>query len=350
MSIYRLLFLAFMVFTSGCFQHKVKPVPLFGPHAQKVAIADTHWVEPQLPVEIKQTSENAKAKQSTHVFRVVTKKPDMFNQLRVQGPLNITLSTNASSPRIVLKGDLADLALVRFSVKNGTLSIISQKTKPVHTPLDIQIDAPSDLRSLVYDGAGSIVGHHIRTDAAFVSINNSGNTHLDGQINLSNIIVKGKGQVEIQGVSGQNVQISLIGKPKVQLTGMAEMASLDVQGKAEFSFYWAKAGRLMVRAKEGASRIRIAGAVAYLDVELWGKAQFNGRYLRAERTFIKTHDHAIAEIVTTSRQHTLALDASDIHFYNLPSTRMDFMAKNGAVLDMRDWELRDEQEYTRYNR
>jgi hypothetical protein len=85
-------------------------------------------------------------------------------------------------------------------------------------------------------------------------------------------------------------------------------------------------------------------------VELWGVAQFKGRYLRAQRSFVKTHDKSVAEISTVNHQSNLATDASDIYYYNIPNTRADFMAYNGSVLDMREWDRADMQNFNRYNK
>ena len=158
-------------------------------------------------------------------------------------------------------------------------------------------------------------------------------------MNLNKLRCMGGGYTEIRGVSGQDLAIKLKGKPRVQLTGVADLASLDVDGDGVFSFYWLKSETLMVRARHGA-RIQLAGIANVLNVELWGKSQFNGRYIRATRTFVKTHDRALAELTTTRYQHTLALDASDIYFYKLSLYRMDNMAQNGSVLDMRDGDLK----------
>ncbi|MDP1614549.1 MAG: hypothetical protein Q8L68_01995, partial [Methylococcales bacterium] len=56
-----------------------------------------------------------------------------------------------------------------------------------------------------------------------------------------------------------------------------------------------------------------------------------------KESFVKTHDHAIAEVTTLKHQHSLASDASDIYFYKVPKTKADFMAFNGSVLDMHEW-------------
>ena len=99
-----------------------------------------------------------------------------------------------------------------------------------------------------------------------------------------------------------------------------------------------------------AAKIQLAGIVNRLEVELWGAARFKGRYLRAQRSFVKTHDKSVAEISAVNHQSTLATDASDIYYYNIPDTRADFMAFNGSVLNMREWSLYELQEFTRYNK
>ena len=115
------------------------------------------------------------------------------------------------------------------------------------------------------------------------------------------------------------------------------------------SMYWIKSKMLIVRGR-GAAFIQLAGVADRLDVELWGKAQFHGRYLRANNAFVKTHNQSLAEIAAVNKQHTLASDNSDIHFFNIPSMKTDFMAFNGAVLDMRDWNMPLMQEYNQYNK
>jgi hypothetical protein len=161
--------------------------------------------------------------------------------------------------------------------------------------------------------------------------------------------IKGSGLTQISGISSQNLQLHLQGTPKIQLVGMANLANLNVEGSPSISFYWVKTETLTIRAREG-SRIQLAGAVNRLDVELWGHAHFKGRYLRAQRSFVKTHDHSVAEISVANHQSNLATDSSDIYYYNLPNTRADFMAFDGSVLDMREWNRAVMRDYTRYNK
>ena len=288
-------------------------------------------------------------------FKQRTDSYPFFDHVYVDAPVNVTLHTGHQGYHVTLQGEAGDLEQMQTAVKNGVLYVtLGQHHAQVLKPhlhyghVNINIETQT-LRGLTYRGKGTVIGHGIRTQNMDVWIKNPKETLLDGQIDLNKLTVIGDGYTQISGVSSQNLAVKLIGKPKVQLTGMAAMTSLDMQGKGMFSFYWVKGNALIVRARQGA-RIQLAGITELLDVELWGGSRFNGRYLRATRTFVKTHDHALAELMTTSRQHTLALDASDIYFYNLSPYRTDYMAQNGAVLDMRDWELEMAQEYTNDNK
>ena len=116
-----------------------------------------------------------------------------------------------------------------------------------------------------------------------------------------------------------------------------------------FSLSWVKTPTLIVRGSNKAF-IQLAGIANKLDVELWDFSQLNARYLRARRAFVKTHDNSVAKISTTSHQHLLATDASDIRQYNLPAMKTDFMAMEGAILDMRAFNTAFVEEPTPYNK
>jgi hypothetical protein len=143
--------------------------------------------------------------------------------------------------------------------------------------------------------------------------------------------------------------LNVSGKTKVKLVGMANLEYLELNDNAFISLYWIKSPTLTVRG-HGKTVIQLAGMVNRLDVELWDKARFKGRYLRADRAFVKTHGRSVAEISAVKRQHTLASDKSDILFYNIPTLKTDFMAYDGAVLDMRDLRSPYIKEYDEYNK
>ncbi|CAM2873793.1 Protein of uncharacterised function (DUF2807) [Legionella steigerwaltii] len=268
-----------------------------------------------------------------------------FNQVVVDGPFSVNLHTGYKEPQVILSGDARDLATVKAEVKQNTLYLtMGNPHGPVYADVRGQF-----LNRLMAQGVPLIRGSQIRTSVLDVYLVKTGNVRLGGSIGLRVLDVKGKGLVQIGGISSQNLQIHLQGDPKVQLEGVANLANLSMYGNAWLSLYWVRTDNLTVRAKQK-STIQLAGAVNRLDVELWGNARFKGRYLRAQRSFVRTHGHSVAEISVAKHQSNLATDASDIYYFNLPTTRADFMAFDGSVLDMREWNQAELKDFTRYNK
>lgn len=271
-----------------------------------------------------------------------------FNQIIARGRLNVDLHTGYARPQVLLRGAASDLMQIVAKVQNGTLLVQIGEGYPRCGPVSVEIRGQF-LNAFTYQGGGVITGSRLRSGLLDLTIDNPGNTTLGGDIFLRKLDIRGSGNVQISGVHANYLQLSMHGKPHVQLVGVANLSTVNLGGDGWFSMYWVKSDKLTIRARDKAF-MQLAGITNVVEVELWGNAQFKGRYLRANRAFVKTHDHAVAELSAVKRQHTLATDASDIYFYNLPQMRTDFMAYNGAVLDLRDWSFYSLQEYTRYNK
>lgn len=280
----------------------------------------------------------------TTAYRAVAR----FNQVDVSGRINVCLHTGYKKPQLILKGDPRDLAQVHTTVSQNTVYISVGKGFPQFGPLHADIRGQF-LNRFKYVGAGTIVGRQLHTSSLDIDVNNSETMRLAGSIGLRKLTLSGSGSTQINGISRQNLQVHLIGSPRVQLTGFTSLSQLTVDGNGWLSLYWVKSNELTIRAKQGA-KIQLAGAVNRLDLQLWGTAQFKGRYLRVQRSFVKTHNKSLAELSSVNHQSTLATDASDIYYYNIPNTRADFMAFNGSVLNMREWSQFDTQDFTRYNK
>lgn len=271
-----------------------------------------------------------------------------FNRVMIEGRINVNLHTGYAKPQIILRGDPRDLANTFTEVKSNRLLIYFNKGYPCFGTVSADIRG-RNLNAFTFHGAGNVTGLKLHSGFLDLFINNPGTTRLGGSIYLHKLAVRGGGTTMISGVSSRNLTLVMADRPHVQLNGMMNLSHLRLEGQGMLSLYWVKSDDLTIRAKDQAF-VQLAGITNRLDVELCDKARFNGRYLRANRAFVKTRGHSVAEMSAVKHQHTLATDASDIYFYNLAQTRTDFMAYNGSVLDMRDWNLIAEQEYTRYNK
>jgi len=293
---------------------------------------------------VAQTPQLKAASASSRQLRQV----NAFDRVQAQGQINLNLHTGYKKPQVILMGDPRDLAQVQTVVTGNTLSITVGMGYPRFGAINADIRGRF-LNGVHYEGAGTIRGNQLNTRYLDLYINNPGTTQLAGAIGLQRLDVTGDGLVRIKGVSSPSLRIHLVGNPKVQLTGYVKLARLNIEGDAWLSLYWLKSDNLTIRARQGA-KIQLAGIVNRLDVELWGMARFKGRYLRAQRSFVKTHDKSVAEMSAVKHQSSLATDASDIYYYNMPVTRDDFMVYDGSVLNMREWSQYDTQEMNRYHK
>ena len=276
-----------------------------------------------------------------------TRAVPAYSRVIVNGPFNVKLHTGYRKPEVILQGDSQDLQQVFTRVQNNTLIITVGAGYPKAGQLSVDIRTQT-LNAFSYDGVGTISGPQLNTRYLDLAISNPGNTVLGGHLGLHRLVARG-GFLRLSGVTGYNIQIVMIGQPRIQLVGLFNFNTLNLHGDGFLSGYWIKNDRLIIK-QHGNVHVQLAGIAKVLEVELWDHADFNGRYLRANRAFVKTHGQSVAKISAVDRQHTLATDASDIYFYNLPVMRTDFMAYEGAVLDMRDWNLLSMQEYTIYNK
>lgn len=284
-----------------------------------------------------------------------TRPVPAFTQVYIQGPFDVYLHTHKNTPpSLKLLGDYIDLEHVDSYVKRGVL-YVSVGPKKGHIgkhhfraeKVSLEMNVPH-LHGFTYKGSGKIDAQNIRSTLLDIWIAGAKKSTWSGWMNLRRLTLIGDGPTTIKGIHSKSLHIKIVGSPDVELEGKANLKRLDIKGDGTFRFYWIKSKNLVIRAR-GAIRMMLSGTVDRLDGVFSDRVQFDGRYLRAKDAFIKTNDKAVADIAVVENQHALARDTSDIYFHNLPLFRMGFMARNGAILDMRPDEVKLEQHDTPYN-
>lgn len=262
-----------------------------------------------------------------------TRKIPDFNQIIATGNLDLNIHTGIKPAKLIIKGQAADLAKLHTSVNKGMLLLSLPKEHTHRVMIDIYSHY---LNHLYYRGKGNIQAQNLNSKMLDLDLGNHGQTRLSGKIYLRQLKIQGSGYTEINGVNSRNLSLKIGDKAKVQLRGTIELSKLELSGQSSLNMYWVNTRKLQVYAKDSAL-IKLAGIADLLELDLWGQTHFNGRYLRVRESFVKTHNHSLAEITTLDKEHTLASDASDIFFYYPAKFSNDFMAYNGSVLDMRPW-------------
>ncbi|MDP3559312.1 MAG: DUF2807 domain-containing protein [Legionellaceae bacterium] len=264
----------------------------------------------------------------------------------VLGATDLELHTGSRATEISIRAPQATLDQIEVRIRHGRLLVMIPNSKV--RGISVSITVPR-LNALTYNGVGMVRATNIRAPNLILDVSNTGNTEISGNIGLRKV-VQHRGVMQVHGIDSRHLDVKVSASGRLELVGRIQLASMDLSEDSFLSMYWVKGNTLRVRGK-GNTTIQLAGVTKMLDVELWDKARFNGRYLRAHEAYVKTHNNAIAEMSAIKRQHTLASDASDIYFYNVPPIKTDFMAFNGVVLDLRQWtKFVSRDVYTEYNR
>lgn len=264
---------------------------------------------------------------------VQSREMGYFNQLAVDADVDVKIVNQKRKKNLVIYSDPREANYVYTKVKNGKLFVDVEHGHPRFGKMKIVVYTPY-INYLNYEGSGNVHGN-IDTGLLDVDVDSTGSLNLSGKIGLRKLHAAGKGYTSIRGIDTRDLAISMKGNPTVQLSGKAKISSLDYDGEGRMAFYWVDSQNLKIRG-HGQAYVQLAGIVDRLDVELFDSSKFNGKYLRAKRGFVKTHDESLAEITILNKQHTVAMDNSNIYFYNAAKMGADFMGFNGSVLDFRE--------------
>ena len=288
---------------------------------------------------------------SWHRFQAVKKPPSLpptpaqiitvsesiadFSKVKINGKIDVDLHSGARSNAVVFHGIKEDIASVERFVKYGELHINLGKKIPRSGYMKVDIYMPK-ITSFIYNGSGNISLTGLSSACLDVEVDNNKNTSLQGSFGLGRAKFSNIGHTNIRGVRGCSTNLILMDDVKVNLSGYANISNLNMGGNSELSLYWVKSKTLYMKLKDNA-RAQLSGTVETFNSEQWDTSRLNIRYLMAQNSFVKTHDSSEADIAVIRNQHTLAKDKSNIYYYTLPETNSDFMAKNGSVLDMREF-------------
>lgn len=278
-----------------------------------------------------------KAKPQMIVPTVITENMQEFTKVKIDGKIDVNIHTGNNFHKIVFHGLQPDITSTERSVKYGELYIKLGKNIPKYGYIKVDIYMRK-MTAFTYNGSGNIYASGIRSNCVDININNDKNATFGGSFGLGYAEFANAGYYQIQGVQGCATNLTIKDKAKVQITGYSNLANLTMGDDSELSLYRVRSKSIKIKLKDNA-RVQLSGVTEILNDEQWDKSRLDSRHLISQISFVKTHDYSDAYIAVVRNQHTLAKDKSNIYYYYLPENHTDFMAKDGSVLDMREWHL-----------
>ncbi len=269
----------------------------------------------------------------------VVRQLGYFTNIVISGNIDVDIKTGVQNSEVVLTGDKETIKQVQISQKNGTLTMglapqfFVSYSGPARVHAEILTHYLNNLTLKKYSGHLQAINLNVPYFNA--NLDHSGTVLLSGKIGLDDLKVSGSGVTKIAGVDSESLSIYMQDKPAVDMTGVANVQLINASGSGRLRLYWVDSSDLSI-VQSGKTWVELAGIANHVMIHLKDSAHFDGRYLRTIVGYAKTQDKSVADVQFLRSQAVLANDNSTISFYGQPPYKADFMARNGAVLDMDD--------------
>jgi hypothetical protein len=268
---------------------------------------------------------------------VIAENMQEFTKVNIDGKIDVNIHVGNNFHKIVFHGVQPDITSTERNVKYGELFIKLGKNLPKYGYIKVDIYMRK-MTAFTYNGSGNIFAGGISSNCIDINIDNDKNANFAGSFGLGYAKFSNFGYYKIQGVHGCATNLTIQDNAKVEITGHSNLANLTMGDDSQLSLYRVSSKSIKIKLKDNA-RVQLSGVTETLNDEQWDKSRLDSRNLISQISFVKTHDYSQAYIAALRNQHTLAKDKSNIYYYYLPENHTNFMAKDGSVLDMREWHL-----------
>ena len=264
----------------------------------------------------------------------IQEKPARFSNLDIQGDIDVTIIKTNRKQYLDLIGPSHLVDHVKVRSENGSLHIhYLADSEAQHQQQRVQVILHTNrLHAFNYNGSGMVTAKSMDFPQLELKLHTDGRVTFSSAQGLAYLETSGSGDIDISNIKSRAFNLTAKGSNTINLTGVTNLRELDFAGDGQINLYWVDSPYLKAIGRSS-GHVHLAGIAGMLDIQLHEHAQLDARYLRAQRAFIKTHDHAIADLYVINDQNVLAQDSSTVYFHNQPKFSGPYVAENGAILD-----------------
>jgi Putative auto-transporter adhesin, head GIN domain len=150
----------------------------------------------------------------------------------LDGPIDLTLR-QGPMPSLVVRGEQRLLKNVATSEENGTLHIGTTGMLLLHRqPLQVVLVLPS-LKSLRFRGSGESNVNGFSGERVQIELNGSGDIKFNGRYKDIAAAVHGSGELELNGGNSDTVTVELVGSGQVTVVGATRQLTAEQTGSGD---------------------------------------------------------------------------------------------------------------------
>lgn len=199
-----------------------------------------------------------------------------FNAIHCEGSLDVQIFGGSKAQQVVFSNPHA----LKAEVKNGIL-YLSEGTRPfAQGRLLVTVYMDRDLNRLSLAKEARVFGECIQSRCLTIFDESCGDLCLRGHIVLDKLISTGSGNVDIEWVDNNAVEVIAV----------------------------------------NTAHIRLAGRATQLYAKLTGTAKLDAKYLQVQSAWIKASGGAVAEASSSTSLNTFASDLANVNYYKEPKS------------------------------
>lgn len=325
------------------------------------------WFIMGKPTNLERSSINAPY--STALTTSMVRVPD-FTTLKVEGRFKVQIMGRQQHNSAYIFGPNDAVRDIVTEIHGDTVYIHEAKNSKANYMDKVLVRVGvKNLRNLIEAGNVQVEGRELTSDNLCIKSSSSCNTYLAGNMNVTNIIQAGSGDLTIIGAYTPSVNVRMIGKGNVNIdgrvglnviennggdlnvigadssavtimtggysttsiVGYANVKKITAKNSSRVYLYWVNSDGSYVNAYDN-SRIGLAGAARNMNVDVASSARFEGQYLRAENIYVRTHGYSHANVNASRKMFAAALDNSSIYFYGSPNIVSRYTSRSSTII------------------
>lgn len=166
--------------------------------------------------------------------------------VELSGPIDLTLHYGAR-PRLVVRGEQRLLANVETSQEGRVLHIGTRGIVLRHRqPIVVELTLPA-LDRIGVDGSGNAEVNGFTGERIDLELNGSGSLEFNGRYRQARALMQGSGELTLDAGNGDRVEAQLLGSGEMALAGAARSARLESNGSGRLDARRLRADDVEVR-------------------------------------------------------------------------------------------------------
>lgn len=176
---------------------------------------------------------NAAIQKGSGIHGLAKRPAESFNRIKVIGAMAVHYQ-RADDVNVTVSGDQNLLPLIATEVRQGQLTITATGSYQPLLPLVVTVSSPH-LSQLNQEGSGEVLLERLSENALQLHTNGSGNVQITGHATQFKVNLQGSGNINAQGLLAEHADVALLGSGGINLN-VSQKLNVNLIGSGDINY------------------------------------------------------------------------------------------------------------------